>query len=555
MSKSVVEPPIVRGALPLLGHMLTFGKGPFEFMMKARREYGEIVEFRMFHQRMILMTGEDASEFFYRGTDAELDQSAAYKLMTPIFGRGVVFDAPQEKKDQQLKMLMPALRDKSMRTYAGTIVGEVEQIVEDWSAEGEVELVQFMKELTIRTSSHCLLGREFRHELSSEFAEIYHDLERGVTPIAYIHPYLPLPAFRKRDRARVRLQELVTGIIEKRAAKTAKSTDMFQMLIDAEYEDGSSPTPYEITGMLIGAIFAGHHTSSGTAAWVLLELLKRPELLRQVRTELDDLYGSDGEITFDSLRELTLLDRVLKEVLRLHPPLIMLLRKVVHDMKFKHYTIKAGRLVCAAPPVTHRIPELFPNPEVFDPDRYGPERAEDANLNAWQAFGGGKHKCSGNSFAVFQIKTIFAVLLRRYDFELVDSPDSYQDDYTQMIVQPQAPCRVRYKLRRDVPQNKEGAIGKLAATSPATAESTAACPFSDDGIAAAVRITIDEQLCQGHAVCMTEAPEVFRVEDVRDAKAQILDPAPTGRRLEQARKAERYCPNKAIRIVAETSKD
>jgi sterol 14-demethylase len=116
----VKEPPIVGGRLPLLGHMIAFGKNPFQFMMKARREYGEIVEFRMFHQRMILLTGEDASAFFYRGTDDEFDQSAAYKLMTPIFGEGVVFDAPQEKKDQQLKMLMPALRDRPMRTYSGT---------------------------------------------------------------------------------------------------------------------------------------------------------------------------------------------------------------------------------------------------------------------------------------------------------------------------------------------------------------------------------------------------------------------------------------------------
>jgi sterol 14-demethylase len=546
----VKEPPIVGGRLPLLGHMIAFGKNPFQFMMKARREYGEIVEFRMFHQRMILLTGEDASAFFYRGTDDEFDQSAAYKLMTPIFGEGVVFDAPQEKKDQQLKMLMPALRDRPMRTYSGTIVREVEEMLAGWAEAGEADLVGFMKQLTVYTSSHCLLGPEFRYELNDEFAQIYRDLEGGVRPIAYIHPNLPLPAFRKRDRARRRLQQLVTAIIENRAAKREKSTDMFQMLIDTRYEDGSPLSPHEITGMLIAAIFAGHHTSSGTAAWVLIELLKRPELLASVKREIDDEYGVDGEVTFDSLRRLVTLENVLKEVLRLHPPLIILMRKVLRDMKFKDYTIKAGRLVCAAPPVTHRVPELFPNPEVFDAQRYSPERGEDQNLNAWQAFGGGKHKCSGNAFALFQIKTIFATLLRRYEFELVDPPDAYRDDYTQTIVQPAAPCRVRYRLRTDLAgkiERRATSSGREEAVEAGVAAG-GACPFSGASPAEFVTVEVDEQLCQGHAVCMGEAPEVFQVDEKANAKAGILVDRPTGELVAKAKRAEKFCPNHAIKV-------
>lgn len=546
------EPPVVAGAWPVLGHMPSFGKNPFAFMMRARQEHGDVVEFRMFHQRMILMTGDEASEFFYRGSDQELDQSAAYRLMTPIFGEGVVFDAVQEKKDQQLKMLMPALRDKPMRTYAAKIVREVESMIADWGNSGTVELVELMKRLTIYTSSHCLLGAEFRYELNDEFARIYHDLERGVQPIAYIHPYLPLPSFRRRDRARRRLQELVTEIIAKRAESAAtaeKSTDMFQMLIDARYEDGSRLTPHEITGMLIGAIFAGHHTSSGTAAWVLLELLKHPHLLRDTVEEVDARYGDDGEVTFDSLRSLPRLDGVLKEVLRLHPPLIMLMRKVLRDLHYKDYVIKAGRLVCAAPPVTHRIPELFPNPHVFDPDRYGPERAEDRNLNAWQAFGGGQHKCSGNGFAMFQIKTIFAVMLRRYAFELVDAPENYVDDYTQMIVQPKSPCRIRYRRRAPI-----GMARHRESDAPPPRASAGGCPVAHHGDhEPEVAIRLDLQLCQGHANCMAEAPELFAVPAVNDAKARLLEAHPRGALIEKARRAARFCPTNAIRVV-ETDK-
>ena len=109
------------GAKPFVGHILEFGKNPHEFMMRLREKLGDVAEFKMFHQDMVLLTGDKASEAFYRAADEVLDQGAAYKIMTPIFGHGVVFDAPIKRKNQQLQMLMPALRDKPMRTYSDLI--------------------------------------------------------------------------------------------------------------------------------------------------------------------------------------------------------------------------------------------------------------------------------------------------------------------------------------------------------------------------------------------------------------------------------------------------
>jgi len=529
---SAKEPPKMPGALPLLGHMLEFGKNPFEYMMKLRNTVGEIGEFRMFHQKMVLMTGPEANEAFFRAPDAQLDQSQAYKIMTPIFGKGVVFDAPLHKKDQQLKMLMPVLRDKPMRGYAQVIVQEVEQMIADWGDTGEIDLLEFMKELTIYTSSHCLLGDEFRYELNEEFAKIYHDLEKGVNPLAFVFPYLPLPVFRRRDKARARLQELVTGIIAKRAQKPEKSEDAFQMLIDATYDDGSRLSAHEITGMLIGTIFAGHHTTAGTAAWTLLELARRPEQLEQVLTELDAHFGVDGEVTFQSLREIPVLENVIKEVLRLHPPLIFLIRKVMQDFHYKDYTVKAGKYVCASPRVSHRLADVFPDPERFDPERYSEARQEDAKPFSWIAFGGGKHKCSGNAFAMLQLKAIFSILLRRYTFELIDDKDSYQDDFTQMVVQPASPCRIRYIKRKDI---------KETAAEPTTNNAQESAKTGPG-----FHIKIDRELCQGHATCMTEAPELFHVDDA--GNVTVLQEKPPLDLLTKARQAEKYCPTKAIKI-------
>ncbi len=529
------EPPKMPDALPLLGHMLEFGKNPFEYMVKLRNTLGEIGEFRMFHQKMVLLTGPEANEAFFRASDAQLDQSQAYKIMTPIFGKGVVFDAPPHKKDQQLKMLMPVLRDKPMRGYAAVIVQEVEQMIANWGDTGEIDLLEFMKELTIYTSSHCLLGDEFRYELNDEFARIYHDLEKGVNPLAFVFPYLPLPVFRRRDKARARLQELVTAIIAKRAQKPEKSEDAFQMLIDAKYDDGSGLSAHEITGMLIGTIFAGHHTTAGTAAWTLLELARRPEYMELVLNELDELFGTDGEVTFQSLREIPVLENVIKEVLRLHPPLIFLIRKVMQDFNFKDYTVKAGKYVCTSPRVSHRIADIFPDPEKFDPERYSETRQEDARPFSWIAFGGGKHKCSGNAFAMLQLKAIFSILLRRYTFELIDDKDAYQDDFTQMVVQPASPCRVRYikrKITNDV----------ASETLVKNHHGVQVVSHSGSGF----RIKIDRELCQGHATCMTEAPELFHVDDA--GNVTILQENPSLDLLKKAREAEKYCPTKAIKI-------
>lgn len=527
-----LAPPKMPGALPVLGHMLAFGKNPFDYMMQLRNTLGEIGEFRMFHQKMVLMTGPEANEAFFRAPDAQLDQSQAYKIMTPIFGKGVVFDAPPHKKDQQLKMLMPVLRDKPMRGYAQVIVQEVEQMIADWGESGEIDLLEFMKELTIYTSSHCLLGDEFRYELNEEFAKIYHDLEKGVNPLAFVFPYLPLPVFRRRDKARVKLQALVTEIIAKRAQKSEKSEDAFQLLIDASYDDGSRLSAHEITGMLIGTIFAGHHTTAGTAAWTLLELAKRPEHLNRVLKELDQHFGVDGEVTFQSLREIPILENVIKEVLRLHPPLIFLIRKVMKDFHFKDYTVKAGKYVCASPRVSHRIAEIFPEPEKFDPDRYLEDRQEDAQPFSWIAFGGGKHKCTGNAFAMLQLKAIFSILLRRYTFELIDEKDHYQDDFTQMVVQPLSPCRVRYIKRTDIKSTITEVTKDKAKTSQPSAPS--------------FQIHLDRGLCQGHATCMTEAPELFHVDEA--GHVTLLQEHPSLDLLTKAQQAEKYCPSKALKI-------
>jgi sterol 14-demethylase len=333
-----------------------------------------------------------------------------------------------------------------MRGHAATIEAEINRKVAAWGDEGEIDLLDWFAELTIYTTSACLIGKPFREELDSSFARHYHDLERGTDALAYVDPYLDIESFRRRDAAREHLVELVQGIIDRRQARgpvPREERDLLDVLISIDMS-----ADY-ITGIFISMMFAGHHTSSGTASWALIELMRHPETMAAVVAELDELYADGSEVSFQALRSIPVLEAALKETLRLHPPLIILMRVVAEEIELAGHPIPVGTVVAASPRVSNRIAEDFPNPDAFDPGRYIDPRQEDLqNRWTWIPFGAGKHRCVGNAFAMMQMKAIFSVILRDYEFEMAQPPETYRDDVSKMVIQLEQPCRVRYRRRR-----------------------------------------------------------------------------------------------------------
>jgi sterol 14-demethylase len=264
--------------------------------------------------------------------------------------------------------------------------------------------------------------------------------------LAYVDPYLKgVESFERRDAAREALVGLVQDIIERRRARgtVAKGErDLLDVLISIDMS-----ADY-ITGIFISMMFAGHHTSSGTASWALIELLRHPDVMADVVAELDDLYAGGSEVSFQALRSIPKLEAALKETLRLHPPLILLLRVAQEELELGGHTIPVGTMVGASPRVSNRIPEDFPDPDLFDPGRYLDPRQEDlTNRWTWIPFGAGRHRCVGNAFAMMQLKAIFSVILRDFEFELAQPPESYRDDTSKMVIQLARPATVRYRRR------------------------------------------------------------------------------------------------------------
>ncbi len=444
------EPPRVSGDDGGTGHLEELRADPIGLMERVRAECGDVGTFRLADRDVVLLTGPDANEVFFRAPEEDLDQAEAYPFMTPIFGEGVVFDASPEERRKALHN--QALRDKFMRGHAETIAVEVERMVAQAPDGGEIDLLDWFAELTIYTSSACLIGKRFREQLDGRFAELYHDLERGTDALAYVDPYADIESFHRRDAARVGLVDLVAAIMEARAGEpppAREERDLLDVLMSIRSEDGEPQFSADIiTGMFISMMFAGHHTTSGTAAWTLIELLRNPEVLAGVLDELDALAAEGVEVSYQALREMPRLEAAIKEALRLHPPLILLLRVAKVDLAVGAHLVPAGALVAASPSVSNRLPEAFPDAERFDPSRYLAPREEDAaNPWSWIPFGAGRHRCVGAAFAMMQLKAIFSVLLRRYTFELTQPPDSYRNDHSKMVVQLAQPCGARMQRR------------------------------------------------------------------------------------------------------------
>ena len=525
-------PPVLSGAWPFLGHLLAFRQAPIATMQRVSDSCGEIGTMILGPQKVALLSGEKAHEAFFRAPDEQFDQAQAYPFMKPIFGAGVVFDAENPEQRRQA-MKNQALRDTQMRGHAEGIAAETEKMCARLGSEGEIDLLSFFSELTIYTSTACLIGREFRDEITGEFAELFHELERGTDTLAYVSPYLPLSSFRRRDRARAALVARIEAIIEGRRREGRRTKDLVGVLTSLVDEAGVSRySADQITGMFISLMFAGHHTTSGTAAWTLIELLRNPETQASVNDELDTLFSNGGEVSYHALREIPVLEASITEALRLHPPLILLMRKVTEEFQYGGFRVPAGWNAAVSPAVSNRMASSFPEPDRFDASRHLGSSPQSRRIFSYLSFGGGRHRCVGAAFALMQLKAIFSVLLREFEFELAQPSEHYQNDETRMVVQIQQPCRVRYRRRvaRDV--RDVASVG------------------SGGEAAGAARIHVDRDLCQGHGVCASECPELFAV-DPEELKVVLRSEEVPEELRERAERAVRYCPTRALSITSD----
>ena len=438
--------PELSGGWPLLGHLGEFQRNPVSMLARGSRELGDLYRFRLGPQKFVLFAGPDAHTAYFKAPDDQLDAKSVYQFTVPIFGRGVAYDVSPELMSEQIGFLFPALRESAMERFARIMFEESNLFADSLDEEGELDLPVAMNQLTVNIASRCFLGEEVRNEVDAGFAQAYHDLQNGINTLGFFLPRLPIPAHRKRDRARRKVTDIFSRIMRERRRSGAQSHDFMQTLMQARYKDGRALTDEEVTGILLSALFAGQHTSAVLATWTGLELFRATAYLERVREEVRSAYGEAGAMSFAGLKQQPQLENAVRECERLHPPLILLIRKVLRPLQYRDCLVPAGTLAMVSPAVSHRLPEVFADPERFLPDRFaGPDSEEKQHQYALIGFGGGRHRCMGKHFAIMQIKAIWTVLLERFDFSLDSAFPG--PNYGSWVTGPRTPCRIRYRRR------------------------------------------------------------------------------------------------------------
>ncbi len=435
-------PPMLSG-LPILGSALDFRRDPLALFRRGYEQHGAVFGMKLAFQPAVVLVGPEKLRFFFEATDDALSMNEVYQFLVPIVGGKVLFTASPREYEEQKKIMLPAFHGKKLKSYVGEMAVEVESWLDTLGDEGEFELIDTAERLTMAMAARCVFGPRFRERLGPQFVEHFVHLSGG---LEFLLPTnLPLPRFLRRDRALRALQQLFGEVVAERRASAAQYDDFLQELLGAPYLEHARIPDEMVVTILIGLLFGGRENTAGHLEWCMVQLLAHPTWQARVRDEVDAALGATDAPTFDTLRQLKLLDACLKETDRLRPMTATLVRLAARDFEIDGHTVPKGWLVVAGIALSHRLPEIFRDPETWDPGRFYGNRDEDVPYGVVN-FGGAHHRCWAMTFVAQEMKTVLALLLRRYDVALVD-PDPPSETNDIGVTRPRAPCRVRYRRR------------------------------------------------------------------------------------------------------------
>lgn len=447
-SNSARLPPELPG-MPLLGHALAFMKDPVKLVERGQRRLGNVFWMRMAGKRIAVLIGPRFHRFFFQETDHALSMREVYRFFIPMLGEKMLLVADPEEYAAQHAVILPHFKGPQVASYIKAMERETRDWLDRLGDSGRFELIDAFGHLAMFIAIRAFIGDAFREQKGHLFWDAFCDLAAGMDYL--LPPNLPLPKFRRRDRARRVLCRLIQEEIDGRRTRGATEQDYVDVLMVSRYPDGRPLPDDVIITIVLGMIFAGFDNTIGHTSWALVQLLQNPAFLDTVRSELTRILRGDGPLTLDSLRELDLLECALKETERMYPTVPLLLRQALTDCEVEGFRIPAGWLVLIAPAVAHRLPEVFSHPDAYDPLRFGRERAEDrATPYSLVGFGGGARRCIGQHFAYTEMKVILALLLLGHELELTSPGPRPQPGRPNS--RPAPPCWIRYARRKASPQ-------------------------------------------------------------------------------------------------------
>jgi len=450
-------------ALPVLGpiaELLRFVRDPLAHIGTLFEKFGPIAQLVVGSPTRIVSTERNVpGTVFLRGPElnrALLTNHADYHkcaLSGPLYPQEPLsertrpltrmltglFHANEADHRLQRRLLMPAFHRSRIESYRDEMVAVTEALMAEFRPGTTRDIRPDMMHVTLRIATSTLFGSD----LGELGLQIGHDIEgwgatlRGANVVPFDLPFTP---YRRWLNLSSRIDRRMLEVIRLKRENPGSRRDMLSMLLEARDESGVQLSEDELIGHA-GVIFgAGHETSSNALSWTLLVLAQHPAILADLCDELTGKLHGDAP-TFEALADLPLLDRVVKESLRLFPPAALNHRITARDSALGEYHIPAGTEVLSSIYHTHRMPELYPEPLRFLPDRW---QRSDPGPYGYNPFSAGPRMCIGATFAWFEIKIVLALLLQRFRLELV--PNQRIDRYFGITLAPSP--RVLMRIQR-----------------------------------------------------------------------------------------------------------
>jgi len=409
---------------PVIGKTLQVLADPKGFIEKNAARYGLVYRTHMFGETSISLLGPEANELVL------FDQAKLFSstwgwgaILGRLFPRGLMLLDFDEHRLHR-RALSVAFKSGPMKSYLADLDKGIAARAAQWKAKpGEMLLYPAMKQLTLDLAATSFLGAEIGPEVD-DITRAFVDMVAA--SVAVIRKPLPGTQMARGVAGRQRIIAYFSEQIPIRREKD-DGEDLFSQLCRATHEDGALLSTQDIIDHMSFLMMAAHDTLTSSLTSFIGALAAHPEWQRKLREEIFALgLAADAPTSFDNLEAMPLSEMAFKEALRLKPPVPSMPRRAVRDFTFKGYALPAGILVGINPLFTHHMPEIWPEPDTFDPMRFTKEAERVRHRYAWVPFGGGAHMCLGLHFAYMQAKTFARHFLQNLEVSL---PPGYQPDW------------------------------------------------------------------------------------------------------------------------------
>ncbi len=396
----------------IVGYTFAFLKDFHGLVNQMAARYGNVFRYRAIMQDVITLLGPDANEFILKDADHNFSSKLAWDVvLEELFPNGLMLRDFDNHKLHR-KILQGAFKKNVMEGYVEQMSVLFDQALPQWPGNREIHFFDTIKKLLLEGGAQLFLGVKMGREAEKVNKAFIAAVDASLAVVRF-----PIPGntWWKGLRGRRYLENFIGNLVAEKRRGTGN--DFFTQICAAKGDDGEMLTDREVIDHMIFLLFAAHDTTTSTLTSLVYRLAKHPEWQQKLRDEFNAI--GKAHLNYDDLEKMEQTALVFRETLRMHPPLPTIPRRAIRDVEFQGYKIPKNAAVGVVPLHTHYMPEYWSNPYQFDPERFGPERAEHKkHFYQWVPFGGGHHKCLGLNFAEIQSKVFLYHLLRNFEVSI-----------------------------------------------------------------------------------------------------------------------------------------